>query len=124
MSIIISYQSIRKYRQIGREKREYKLSELKSAATYYVKEASLASRLVERDDSGDPVVPTFSTLSQQAAACYDTLGEEFPRLSGPSGRVKPLIASEAFAYMGTTGVFMCITAEPTVSTSCFPLDQP
>ena len=111
-------------RQIGREKREYKLSELKAAAAYYVEEASLASRLIERDENGDPVVPDFSVLSRQAAECYEALGEDVPRLANPSGRVKPLMGSKAFAYMGTTGIFMCLTAEPTVSTFDFPLDQP
>lgn len=111
-------------RQIGREKREYSVSELKKATAYYIEQASLASTQIERDENGDPVIPDFSVMARQAEDCYAVLGEEFPRLDGPAGRIKPLIASEAFAYMGTTGIFLCITAEPTVSTFDFPLDQP
>ena len=111
-------------KQIGVERREYKVSELKAAAKHYAVLASDAAKEVGRYKTGDVRIPSFSTLSDRAVASYDLLGKDCPRLSDPVGRVKPLIASEGYAYLGTTGIFLCLTAEPGVSTADFGLDQP
>lgn len=110
--------------QIGLEVREYTETELKQAAQFYAKQASEASKAVARDENGDVLLPSFAELADQAAKSYVNLGKHLPRFDYPVNRAKPLLVSKAFAYMGTTGVFVCLTGEPTVSTDCFPLAQP
>ena len=63
-------------------------------------------------------------MSEEAAASYGRLAEYDERFALSSPRVKPLLVSEAFAYMGTTGVFVCLTGEASVSTETFALSQP
>ena len=110
--------------QIGLEVRAYTETELKQAAQFYARQASEASKTVARDENGDIVLPSFSEMAQTAEECYVNLGRTVSRFDHPVNRVKPLLVSKAFAYMGTTGVFVCLTGEPSVSTECFPLAQP
>ena len=110
--------------QLGLEVRPYTESELKKAARYYAQQASSEARLVERDGNGDVILPDFSELNTLAVAGYEALGAECPRLADPVDHAKPLLVSEAFAYMGTTGVFVCLTGEPSVSTAASTLEQP
>ena len=110
--------------QLELEVKSYTLTELKQAARFYTQKASELSDRVERDAAGDPVFPEFSALSDAAVEAYARLGAENPRLQGTVRRAKPLLVSDAFAYMGTTGVFVCLTGEATVSTSAYLLDRP
>ena len=110
--------------QVGLEVREYTQTELKKAARYYAGQASADAVLVERDENGDVVLPSFSEMNDLAQAAYRKLGADCPRLAEPVGKAKPLLVSEAFAYMGTTGVFVCLTGEPSVSTASSLLEQP
>lgn len=110
--------------QTGLEVREYSLQELKDAAAWYAEQASAWADQVERDAAGNVVLPDFAAMSDTAAAAYDKLGAAQPRFANPAPRVKPLLVSEAFAYMGTTGVFVCLTGEAGVSTSTYPIAQP
>lgn len=110
--------------QIGLEVRTYTKSELTEAARYYAQQAGVYAAQVERDENGDVVFPEFSEMTKLAAAGYEKLGEENPRLSDPVKTAKPLLFSEAFAYMGTTGIFICYTGEASVSTATYIVDQP
>ncbi|MBQ2618194.1 MAG: DUF3810 domain-containing protein [Oscillospiraceae bacterium] len=110
--------------QTGLEVREYTTQELKAAAAWYADRASEWSVRVERDEAGDLVMPEFETLSDEALAAYARLAEENERFADPAPRVKPLLVSKAFAYMGTTGIFVCLTGEASVSTETFSLAQP
>ena len=110
--------------QTGLEVKEYTTDQLKQAAAWYADQASAWSLRVERDDNGDVKLPEFSAMSDAAAAAYGRLAEENERFANPAPRVKPLLGSEAFAYMGTTGIFVCLTGEAGVSVETFPLSQP
>ena len=110
--------------QTGLEVREYTTQELKAAAAWYADRANEWSVRVERDEAGDLVMPEFETLSDEALAAYARLAEENERFADPALRVKPLLVSKAFAYMGTTGIFVCLTGEASVSTETFSLAQP
>ena len=110
--------------QTGLEVRAYTKEELQQALTYYAKQASLYSTQVERDAEGNVIVPEISELAEEAARSYEALGRENARYQDPVPTVKPLLVSDAFAYMGTTGVYICFTGEAGVSTSNFALDQP
>ncbi|MBO4419242.1 MAG: DUF3810 domain-containing protein [Oscillospiraceae bacterium] len=110
--------------QTGLEVGEYTTDQLKAAAAYYADQASYYSTEVERDEKGDVIVPEFSALSDGAAAAYGRLAEYNDRFDLSISRVKPLLVSKAFAYMGTTGIFVCYTGEAGVSTETYPLSQP
>ena len=110
--------------QTGLEIREYTVEQLRDAAAWYAEQASRCSVAVERDAGGDVTLPEFAVLSDQAAAAYDRLAEENDRFALSVRRVKPLLLSEAFAYMGTTGIFVCLTGEAAVSTETYGLSQP
>ena len=110
--------------QIGLEVREYSEDELKAAAEYYAGQASALAPQVPRDENGDLVLPEFREISDHAVAAYDRLAESDDRFAGAARKAKPLLVSEAFAYMGTTGVFVCYTAEATVSTETFSVSLP
>ena len=110
--------------QTGLEVKEYTADQLKAAAAWYADQASAWSVRVERDEAGDVILPEFSQLSDEAAAAYGRLAETDERFAISIPRAKPLLASEAFAYMGTTGIFVCFTGEACVSTETFALAQP
>ena len=110
--------------QTGLEIRSYTVKELQSAAAFYADQASAWSVRVERDESGDLVLPAFEAMSEEAVAAYGRLAEYNERFADPAPRVKPLLVGKAFAYMGTTGIFVCLTGEAGVSTETFSLAQP
>jgi hypothetical protein len=110
--------------QTGLEVREYTVDELKAAAAWYAEQASFYSTDVERDPNGDVVLPAFEAMSDEAVAAYGRLAEYDDRFAVSIPRVKPLLVSEAFAYMGTTGIFVCLTGEAGVSTETYGLAQP
>ncbi len=111
-------------KQIGLEVKPYTTSQITAAAKYYAEQADYYAALVDRDENGDVIFPEFSEMNRLAAEGYKALGAELPRLSDPVGKVKPLLFSDAFAYMGTTGIFICFTGEAGVSTSTYIVDQP
>ena len=110
--------------QIGLEVREYSTDELKAAAAWYADRASEWSVRVDRDGDGNVVLPEFGQMSDQAVAAYQTLAEDNERFAGAAPRVKSLLLPEAFAYTGTTGIFVCLTGEAGVSTETYVLSQP
>ncbi len=110
--------------QTGLKVEEYTVDQLKAATAYYADMASVFSASVERDGDGNVVLPEFSALSEEAVTAYGRLAEYNDRYELTVPRAKPLLTSKAFAYMGTTGIFVCYTGEPCVSTETFSLSQP
>ncbi|MBR6376519.1 MAG: DUF3810 domain-containing protein [Oscillospiraceae bacterium] len=110
--------------QTGLEVREYTTDELKAAAAWYADRASEWSVRVDRDGEGSVALPEFEQMSDQAVAAYQTLAAGNERFAGAAPRVKPLLLPEAFAYTGTTGIFVCLTGEAGVSTETYVLSQP
>lgn len=110
--------------QIGLDVGQYTKSQLAEATRYYAGKASEASLQVERDEAGDPVFPQFSQMGQTAVENYRILAASQPRFSGCGTAVKPLFFSKAYGYMGITGVYLCLTAEPGVSTETYIVSQP
>lgn len=106
------------------EVREYSVDELKEAAAWYADMASYYAEGVERDGNGDVILPDFGELSDEAVVSYERLAEYDERFAVSIRGVKPLLLSKAFAYTGTTGIFVCLTGEAGVSTETFPLSQP
>ena len=110
--------------QTGLEVQKSSVEELENAARWYAEQASAWSVRVDRDENDNVVLPDYGTLEDMAVACYDRLGERNERFADPVQAVKPLIASKAFSYTGTTGVFLCLTGEASVNTDTFPLNIP
>ena len=110
--------------QTGLEVKEYTVDQLKEAAAWYAETASFYSQGVDRDENGDVLLPAFGALSGEAAASYGRLAEYDDRFAVSISGVKPLLVSKAFAYMGTTGVFVCLTGEAGASTECYSVTQP
>ncbi len=110
--------------QTGLEVGEYSVDQLKKAAAWYAEQASFYAEGVERDGNGDVILPEFEAMSDEAGECYGRLAEYDERFAVSVPRVKPLLVSEAFAYMGTSGIFVCYTGEAAVSTESFGLTQP
>ena len=110
--------------QIGLEVREYTAAELNAAAKFYAQRANELAPLVPRDEAGDLILPEFEEISDLSVAAYDRLAASDDRFEGVVRKAKPLLVSEAFAYMGTTGVFVCLTGEATVSTETYSVSVP
>lgn len=110
--------------QTGLEVKDYTVEQLQEAASWYADEASFYSVAVKRDEDGNVLLPEFSELSDAGVAAYERLAEENDRFKLPVRQVKPLLVSEAFAHMGSDGVFMCLTGEAGVSSETFGLTQP
>ena len=110
--------------QTGLEVGEYTTAQLKAAAIYYADMASVYSTTVERDENDNVVIPEISALSEEAVSAYNRLAEYNDRFALSISKAKPLLSSKAFAYMGTTGIFICFTGEACVSEETFGLSQP
>ncbi len=93
----------------------YSQSELKQALGYYAEQASYWSKQVARDDDRDLILPEDEALSEAAVRSYQLLAEENARFRNPAPGVKFLLGSEAFGYLGVTGIYVCFTGESSVS---------
>lgn len=110
--------------QLALEVRPCSVQELQDAAAWYASQANAYANRVARDADGNVAVPEVSVLSDEAVEAYSHLAEENDRFADPVSRVKPLLVSKAFAYGGTTGVFVCLTGEAGVSTETYSLSLP
>ena len=61
------------------------------------------------------VYPAFSELAAQAPAGYAALAERYEQFTGALDPVKPLASWRLFSQTGTTGIFVCFTAEACVN---------
>ena len=102
---------------IRMEQREYTVSELASAASYYRDMANLLSDQLKRDSSGDVIFDDFDTLALQAADGFDTLVHDYsyPIFAGCTLPVKELGWADMYSSMGITGVTMGLTGEAAVN---------
>ena len=100
---------------LGLDVREYSKQDLVAATAYYAAQANEYAAKVERDTDGRTVYPDFSSLAAQAGAGYDVLAQQSDAFTGGLGSVKPLAAWQLFSQTGTTGIFVCLTAEACVN---------
>ena len=98
--------------------------ELFDASVYYAQQAgSLADRM-PRNVEGCTVCAPFETLAAGADTGYEKLAEEYPFFGGGAHTVKKLLAGGLFSKMGSTGVYICFTAEPCVNPDTYPVWLP
>lgn len=103
---------------------QYTQTQLKQALDYYAQQASSYSTKVPRDEAGDLILPDETTLSDLAVGSVNRLAQDNPRFENPAPRVKFLLGSEGFGYMGVTGIYVCLTGESAVSRATHPADIP
>ena len=94
--------------------REYSVEELKEATGYYCRQVSLLADEVSRDENGCAEFEEFDALAKKADGGYRKLADN-ALFAGQCPAVKKLVAWPLFSRMGTTGVFVCFTAEPSVN---------
>ena len=100
---------------LGLDVREYSKQELIAATAYYAAQANEYAARVDRDADGKTVYPAFSELVAQAPAGYAALAERYEQFTGALDPVKPLASWRLFSQTGTTGIFVCFTAEACVN---------
>lgn len=102
---------------------EYSKDQLLSATRYMAEQASQWADRVDRGETGDMAV-NFSRLAAAAGDGFDRLEEEndFFDLDDPT--VKPLLAAEAFSYLGVTGIYIPFTGESCVNPNAYNASIP
>ena len=100
---------------LGLDVREYSKQELIAATAYYAAQANEYAARVDRDADGKTVYPAFSELAAQAPAGYAALAERYEQFTGALDPVKLLASWRLFSQTGTTGIFVCFTAEACVN---------
>lgn len=100
---------------LGLDLREYSKEELITATSYYAAQTRQYAGSVERDADGLTVYPAFSQLAAKAADGYGALAAQYDAFDAVQGPVKPLASWKLFSKTGTTGIFVCFTAEACVN---------
>lgn len=102
-------------KSLGLDVREYSKQELIAATAYYAAQANEYAEKVERNVENLTVYPAFSTLSKQAPDGYTALARQYDQFTDGLRPVKPLASWRLFSQTGTTGIFICFTAEACVN---------
>ena len=100
---------------LGLGVREYSKQELIAATAYYAAQANDYAAKTERDTENLTVFPAFSVLAKQAPEGYAALAQQYDQFTGALDSVKPLASWRLFSQTGTTGIFICFTAEACVN---------
>ena len=102
--------------------REYTQEELRDTTAYYAAMAGSLAESVPRAEDGSLQLPSVRELGAQAAA--DAKAMPQPLFQSVSGRVKPLLSSRLFSYLGITGIYVDLTAEPCINTETYAASLP
>ena len=98
----------------GLELRPYSVEELADVTELFAQNAARLSSQVTRDDQGH-FAQDLPECFDRGLGLYDNLSEEFPFLSIPSTRAKPLVCSKLQSLLGFTGVYFPFTGEANVN---------
>lgn len=92
------------------------------ATQYFLNDYNQIAQNLERDEKGNIILPyTVKQLSEKIKEEYAKLNSDF---FGKPQTAKPMIFSEIMSYMGFSGVFMSITAEPNINKNIPPQSLP
>ena len=96
---------------------DYTQSELEAATVFYRDRAMELAEQITRDESGNPVYPTFEELAAITGDGYRTLARErsYSIFGGDYTPVKKLGWSGLYTSMGKTGVTVALTGESAVN---------
>lgn len=103
---------------------DYSVSELKEAAQFYRTQADRLAGKVDRDESGDIVLPSLEDMNKTASAAYDNIVWEYSVFAGPRGPVKALGWAEMFSKFGTAGITIGLTGEAAVNLDSYGVEVP
>lgn len=98
----------------GLELRPYSVEELAQVTELFAENAARLSSQVERNSQGH-FDQDLSECFGRGVSVYDNLSREFPFLSIPSTRAKPLACSRLQSILGFTGVYFPFTGEANVN---------
>ena len=101
--------------KLGLSVREYSVQELTDATAFYARELNRLAPELPRDDEGVAQFDEFSQLAARAGEGYMPLGERYELFSGSTAKVKRLTAWQLYSRFGTTGIYVCLTAEAGVN---------
>lgn len=93
----------------------YSAQTLAEATEYYGTQLDLYAAQMERDESGNVVMPAFSQMAEEAEEAAFQLSARYPVIPAAELKVKKLPLDEVFGYLGITGIFVPFTAESSVS---------
>lgn len=98
-------------------KADYTVSELQAAAEYFRDEANALADEMTRDEQGDPVMPDFETLAQQAGEGFQRLTHEefYSVFAGSVEPVKKLGWSGWYTAKKVSGKTVGLTGEAAVN---------
>lgn len=110
--------------KLGLDVREYTVAELTEAAGYFRDRAAALAEQLPQNADGTTAFSGFSALAAAAPAGFAALGREHEVFTGAAAPVKRLLAGRVFSYMGTTGIFVCLTGESCVNPETFAASLP
>lgn len=110
--------------RLGLQELQYTPAQLEEAACYYRDMANRTALSVTRQDDGTMADYDFDRLSDSAGLGYETLAQSMDCFDGSTVGVKKLLSSSLMGKIGTTGVFLCLTGESTVSTTTYRASLP
>ena len=105
---------------------DYTLSELENAAALYRDEANKLADQIAREENGDPVIPAFDVLTEQAAEGFDVLTyERFDSVfAGSVAPVKELSWADLVTARKITGGMVGLTGEAAINPQVPAVCQP
>ena len=101
----------------------YTVEQLEQTTRYLADQASRHADQVPRDDRGDMAID-WKTMPGAAGKAYEPLTVSYPFFAGSTAPVKPLLSSEAFSYMGITGIFIPFTGEGCINKGTYAASLP
>lgn len=110
--------------KLGLTVREYSVAELTEAAYYYCDRAGALANALPQNEDGTTKLSDFDTLAALAPDGYTALAERYDVFDGAAAPVKRLLGGRIFSYMGTTGIFVCLTGESCVNPETFASSLP
>ena len=101
--------------KLGLSVREYSVQELTDATAFYARELNRLAPELTRDGEGVAQFDDFSALAKRAADGYTALGGQYALFAGDTANIKKLAAWPLYSRFGTTGIYVCLTAEAGVN---------
>jgi hypothetical protein len=99
--------------------REYTVPELREAALYYGRQASVLAVSAPRDADGNLKAPSWDSLEDEANEAFVRLSVKYPEFPVSRVPVKKLIPGQLFGHLGAEGVFAPFTAEAGVNSDAY-----
>ena len=101
---------------IGFERNDVSVDELKAAALILLERAEAELDNVEYIESGNSVLPyRFSELSDKVNEAYAKFCKEYPCYQSMHSRLKPVILSEPWTYTHISGLYSFFTGEANIN---------